>query len=164
MEYQAPTIEQQPGLADELNAYTRYVQASVGQRFLNYLIDNLFMRFGLSYVTGTALGYLLGTLSPDYASKIIYDKTSFDVLLLAYMLGILNYLTYYTFCEKVFKGYTLGKLITGTRAVGEDGNELKFKQAFLRSLARLVPFEPLSAFAQRPWHDSWTKTTVVKAR
>jgi uncharacterized RDD family membrane protein YckC len=86
------------------------------------------------------------------------------LLLILYLVGILNYLLYYTFCEKVFKGYTLGKLITGTRAIRDDGNELTFKDAILRSLSRLVPFEALSAFGYSPWHDSWTKTTVIKSR
>ncbi len=34
-------------------------QAATGQRFVNWLIDNLLMRFGLSYLTGTALGYVI---------------------------------------------------------------------------------------------------------
>ena len=122
------------------------------------------MRFGLSYVTGTLAGAFLAAVLPDYAQKIIYDRTSFDLLFIGYVIAIFNYIIYYTFCEKVFKGYTLGKLITGTKAIREDGLELNFKDAILRSLARLVPFEPFSAFSYRPWHDRWTKTMVVKAR
>ena len=66
--------------------------------------------------------------------------------------------------EKLFKGYTVGKLITGTRAIREDGKELTFKNAILRSLSRMVPFEPFSAFGGSPWHDRWTKTRVIKSR
>jgi hypothetical protein len=59
----------------------------------------------------------------------------------------------------------LGKLITGTRAIREDGVELNFKDAFLRSLSRLVPFEPFSIWSGNGiWHDSWTKTMVIKSR
>jgi uncharacterized RDD family membrane protein YckC len=164
MENENPTADHETGLSEELASYIQYEQASTGQRFLNFLIDNLLMRFGLSYLTGAAVGFLLATLFPDYASKIVYDRTSLDFILLLYMVGILNYLIYYTFCEKVFRGYTLGKLITGTRAVRDDGTELTFKDAILRSLTRLVPFEVFSALGYRPWHDAWTKTTVIKAR
>lgn len=150
--------------SDELHNLVQYEQATQGQRALNFIIDNLLMRFGLSYITGTAVGYLLGSLFPEYMMRIIDNENNFDLLMIGYIIAIFNYLIYYTICEKAFKGYTLGKLITGTRAVRNDGSELTFKDAFLRSLSRLVPFEPLSGFGQSPWHDSWTKTTVVKAR
>jgi uncharacterized RDD family membrane protein YckC len=164
MENQSPTVDQETGLAEELGSYIKYERASTGQRFLNFLIDNLLMRFGLSYITGSVVGVFLGAVFPDYASKIVSDRSSFDFIMILYLVGILNYLIYYTFCEKVFRGYTLGKLISGTRAVCEDGSELKFKDAILRSLSRLVPFEAFSALGYLPWHDSWTKTMVVKSR
>jgi uncharacterized RDD family membrane protein YckC len=76
----------------------------------------------------------------------------------------LNYIVYYTLCEKLLKGYTLGKLITGTRAIRQDGGELTFRNALLRSLSRCVPFEVFSGFNTLTWHDSWTDTKVIKAR
>jgi uncharacterized RDD family membrane protein YckC len=164
MENQDPAVNQETGLAEELGSYIQYERASLGQRFLNFLIDNLLMRFGLSYITGAAVGVFLGAAFPDYASKIVYDRTSFDFIMILYLVGILNYLIYYTFCEKVFRGYTLGKLVSGSRAIREDGTELTFKDALLRTLSRLVPFEVFSALGYRPWHDAWTKTTVIKSR
>lgn len=150
--------------SDELHNLVQYEQATKGQRFLNLIIDNALMNWGLSYITGTAIGYLLGTLFPEYMLSIVENRDSIDLLVIGYIGAFFNYLIYYTICEKAFKGYTLGKLISGTRAIRNDGSELTFKDAFLRSLSRLVPFEPLSGFGQSPWHDSWTKTTVVKAR
>jgi len=146
--------------------HLQYAEASQGQRFLNWLVDNLLMRFGLSYLTGTLVGYILGTFFPDYITAIIErgGENSFDLLFIGYLVAIFNYLFYYTICEKAFKGYTLGKLLTGTRAIRSDGLELTFKDAFLRSASRLVPFEVFSALGRRPWHDSWTKTTVIKSR
>jgi uncharacterized RDD family membrane protein YckC len=144
--------------------YIQHIPATTGQRFLNWLIDNLLMSYGLSYVTGTAVGYMIGKFFPEYASHIVYDKNTADLLVLGYAIGFFNYLIYYTICEKAFRGYTLGKLITGTRAIRDDGQELSFKNALLRSLSRLVPFEVLSGFAYKPWHDLWTKTQVIKSR
>lgn len=154
-----------PGsLAEELSSEIQYQYASTGQRFLNYLIDNLLMQFGLSYATGAAVGILLGLLFPEYIIRISENPERMDVYILGYLIAIVNYLLYYTICEKGFKGYTLGKAITGTRAIREDGDELTLRNAFLRTLSRLVPFEALSGFGGHPWHDTWTKTMVIKTR
>ena len=151
-------------LTDELNAEITYKYATTGQRFLNFLIDNVLMNYGLSYLTGTAAGFLIAAFLPDYALKISSNSDNFDLFLLGYIIAIINYLIYYTICEKAFRGYTLGKLVTGTRAIRDDGGELKLKDALLRSLSRLVPFEVFSAFGGYPWHDSWTNTRVIKSR
>ncbi|MBL0183782.1 MAG: RDD family protein [Chitinophagaceae bacterium] len=153
-------------LAEETDNLNQFVYASQGQRFLNWLIDNMLMRFGLSYLTGMAIGLLLSVIAPDFLSRIAVSegRMTFDILLLSVIVGYFNYVVYYTLCEKLFKGYTLGKIITGTKAIRQDGNELTFKDALLRSLSRCVPFEVLSGFSTLTWHDSWTDTMVVKAR
>ena len=143
-----------------------YTYASQGQRFLNYFIDNLVLRFGLSYFTGTAVGYLLGVLAPDFIVRIALSESaySWELITISVLIAYVNYIIYYSICEKLFRGYTLGKLITGTRAIRQDGDELTFKDALKRSLVRCVPFEAFSGFSTLTWHDSWTKTMVVKAR
>lgn len=139
----------------------QYEEASNGQRFLNYIIDYLVMTFGVDLLTGYLLGLLLNAVSREAAYTLFAENEVAASLLL----GILNFLIYYTFCEKIFRGYTLGKLVTGTRVIREDGQELLFSDAFLRSLSRLVPFEPLSIwFGNGMWHDTWTKTQVIKTR
>ena len=159
--YNQPT---ETGLSSELISEIQLIPASTGQRFLNFLIDNLLLRFGLSMLTGMAVGMTLAFLAPDYMLELSQSDSTFGLFALSYLIVIVNYLIYYTICEKAFKGYTLGKLITGTRAVREDGNELTLKDALLRSLSRMVPFEAFSAFGGYPWHDSWTKTRVIKSR
>ncbi|MGB4846168.1 MAG: RDD family protein [Ferruginibacter sp.] len=146
----------------ELN---QFVYATQGQRFLNWLIDNLLMRYGLSYLTGMGIGFLIGIVAPEFFENIAYDDSPFGTLFfLALFIGYLNYVIYYTLCEKLFRGYTIGKLITGTRAIRQDGEELTFRNALLRSLSRCVPLEVFSGFNTLTWHDSWTDTMVVKAR
>jgi uncharacterized RDD family membrane protein YckC len=152
------------GQQDLFDNHVEYTQASQGSRFLNFLIDNLFMRFVLSYATGYLFGYILLALAPDLLLSIADDEKGIAFILLSLALGYFNYLIYYTICEAAFNGYTLGKLITGTRAIRADGEKLRFKDALLRSLSRIVPFEVFSGLGPNPWHDSWTKTTVVKAR
>jgi len=151
-------------LSEDLFRLQQYSEASTAQRFVNFLIDNLLMRYGLSYLTGSIVGLLLGTLFPEFAARLIEPGNELGLYLLGYIIGIFNYLFYYTICEKAFKGSTLGKLVSGTRAIRNDGKELTFKDALLRTLSRIVPFEPLSAFGGNPWHDSWTNTRVIKTR
>lgn len=155
-------VQDESIFSEELHNIVQYEQATQGQRALNWIIDNILMNWGLSYVTGTAVGYLLGSLFPEFVLGLTENST--EILLIGYIIALFNYLIYYTICEKAFKGYTLGKLITGCRAVRADGAELTIKDAFLRSASRLVPFEVFSGFGQSPWHDTWTKTTVVRSR
>ena len=149
-------------LEDEANMMHEYVYASTGQRFLNFLIDNLFMNYGLSYLTGYAIGIILASIAPDLLNGISQNSASF--FLVAYLIALFNYMLYYIICEKLFNGYTLGKIISGTKAIREDGNALTFKDVLLRTVCRFVPFEAFSGFKIRPWHDEWSKTMVIKAR
>lgn len=144
--------------------YPEYQYAETWQRFVNWLIDNLLMRFGLSIITGMMLGLILGLAAPQVLEDLASDMSGGTALLFAYIIAIFNYTIYYTLCEKLFKGYTLGKLITGTRAIRQDGDELTFKDAFLRSLIRLIPFEVFSGFSTLTWHDDWTNKMVIKSR
>ncbi|HEX6193573.1 MAG TPA: RDD family protein [Chitinophagaceae bacterium] len=163
MEENVQPVEQR-GIFDN---FAEHVDASVGARFLNFLIDNLLMRFVLSYATAYLMGIILAAVAPDFIEKLTYsegDGFSGTLFFFTLIVGYLNYILYYTVCETAFKGYTLGKLVTGTRAIREDGLPLTFRDALLRTLSRLVPFEPLSAFGGNPWHDTWTKTRVIKSR
>ena len=161
----ASVDEQQDLLADESYETNDFVYATQGQRFLNWLVDNLLMRFGLSYLSGLGIGFIIGIAAPEFFENNAYDTgMSGYLVLITFLVGYLNYIVYYTVCEKLFKGYTLGKLITGTRAIRQDGGELSFRNALLRSLSRCVPFEVFSGFNTLTWHDSWTDTMVIKAR
>ena len=146
---------------DELFQFT---EASTGQRFLNYLIDAIVMQYGLGFVTGYIIVQSLVAIAPDFAYTVFQESEGFNFILASWLIAIFNYLIYYTICEKLFKGYTLGKLITGTRAIRTDGQELTFRDAILRSLSRMVPFEPFSGFGGHPWHDTWTNTMVIRTR
>jgi len=70
--------------------------------------------------------------------------------------------SYFTFMEGATGGKSIGKIITRSKAVKEDGTSITWNDALLRSLSRIVPFEPFSAFGGQPWHDRWTNTKVVR--
>lgn len=148
-------------LTNEIDPYFQYLHATQGQRFLNFIIDNILMRLTLTYASGYVVGQILQVIAPEFLLRLLDDDSKVGLYVLSYMIVIINYLVYYTLCEKLFKGQTLGKFITGTKALRTDGQELTFKDALLRSLCRLVPLEIFSGFGV-PWHDAWTNTMVVK--
>lgn len=125
-------------------------RASKTLRFVNLLIDTIAF-----YVIALVLGGFIGFNAPD-----VVENENFSIF--SYLISISLFLLYFSVFEAFTNGRTLGKLITGTRAVKEDGSALQFADAFKRALSRIVPFEAFSGFAERPWHDSWTDTTVVK--
>lgn len=124
-------------------------RASVGKRFLNYIID-IVVFYVACFLAGAIVG--LATGSPTVSQ--------FELYFIALAVFFLLY-----FVEEAFmKGKTIGKLITGTRAVNEDGTPINAKTAAIRTVIRFVPFEPFSAFGYLPWHDSWSRTIVIDER
>jgi uncharacterized RDD family membrane protein YckC len=135
------------------------VQASGGKRFANYLIDLI-----VFYLLAFMAGIVIGMLSPDTINSIDEENTEFNIVT---NLAFISIFVLYMFgTEAIFKGKTLGKLITGTRAVNEDGSNISTKTALLRGLSRVVPFEVFSALGSPsyPWHDKWTNTYVIDER
>jgi uncharacterized RDD family membrane protein YckC len=145
-------MEQQSYLSDlEFNP----VLAGAGQRFLNYLIDLIVI-----YV----LIFLLAMIFALQLYQLTLNDSVEERQLKLELIGFLFFFVYYFICETAFKGRTIGKFVTGTKAVNEDGTEITAKTALLRTLCRMVPFEPFSAFGGHPWHDKWTKTYVVNVK
>jgi uncharacterized RDD family membrane protein YckC len=155
------TMEQQNqvDLLTEIREEVNYVDpVSRGIRFVNYLIDQI--TIGVIF---NGLDYMFAaTSNGNYGDEAILQGNMMVVWIrLLYSLGVT--VGYYTLFEAATKGRTLGKMLTNTTAITQDGSPFTFKHALLRSLCRLIPFEPLSAlFGYMPWHDSLTKTAVVK--
>jgi uncharacterized RDD family membrane protein YckC len=136
--------------------------ASVGVRFANLLIDTIFY-YGIMILIGIALGIILESTGGDIEKSFLVGEDAGSISL-QYLVSFASYLGLFTVLEGAAKGKTPGKLITGTRALKMDGSDLTWKDAFMRSLCRIVPFEAFSAFGGNPWHDRWTNTIVVKER
>jgi uncharacterized RDD family membrane protein YckC len=145
--YAAPKADDSPAPPVEGASELNY--ASMGTRFLNYLIDGV-VRVLLWIPLGLAMASA-GMGFNDRLSNFVLDA----ILVIVYS----------TILEGLF-GVTIGKLITGTRVVDEEGNRPTFGQILGRSFARLVPFEPFSFFNNPSvgWHDRWSGTRVVKVR
>lgn len=143
---------EQTNLLNEFSEPT-FEYAGAGQRFVNYLID-LIVFYVLMFIVGIFIGIA--------AVAGVASTESIAITILTYVFAIALFLLYYTLLEGS-KGKTLGKLVTKTKVVTEDGSPMTYSKAFLRSLSRLVPFEPLSVFfGLKMWHDQWTNTMVIK--
>lgn len=134
-------------------------RANQGIRFANYLIDLV-----VFYLIYFLIGVIYYIANPDLINSVELESDSNEWS--TRLLTMLFYSLYMGSMEAAFKGKTLGKLITGTRAVNEDGSTLQTGKAFARGFIRAVPFCAFSALGDpcNPWQDRWTDTMVIKER
>ena len=132
--------------------------APVSLRFVNHLVD-MIVFYVFFFVCMFVIGLLLAVSGDANAGGL---GESGGGMMLFYLLAFALMVVYYTLVEGASGGRSIGKLMTGTVAVREDGGRITWKDALLRSLCRLIPFEAFSAFGGHPWHDTMTKTMVVK--
>jgi uncharacterized RDD family membrane protein YckC len=157
MDYQ----DQTDLLQDEQNELGYVDPANRGLRFANYLIDQivLIVIFNIVVVIWTVIATASGGVTPE---KYLASNDIMVLLGRRILISAVITILYYTISETVMNGRTLGKLATGTIAITQDGTPFTFKHALVRSLCRAIPFEAFSAFGYMPWHDSISKTAVVK--
>ena len=131
------------------------VRATHGQRFANYLIDVF-----VFYILIFGFGVLIALISPSILAGID-DGPGFS--LLDRLFTLIFYALYMGIQETIFKGRSIGKLISGTKAVNFDGSQINAGKAFTRGFSRAVPFCVLSALGSPciPWQDKWTDTIVI---
>lgn len=145
-------------LLKDFHSVTSLEEASTGQRFANYLVDLVaFIAFMFLY---GVLSFFVVRVTGISIDPFDEDGNGF----VQNIYSLLFYAFFYSVVEGLTKGRSLGKLTTRTKVVHKEGQPLKFKDFVLRSLCRIVPFEPFSAFGGYPWHDTWTKTRVVQIR
>ena len=139
------------------NRYTIMPDASKGKRFGNYIIDRICM-FVLAFMVG--VGIVL--IDPGSEGGWLLNSGAIG----NYLFGSIIALGYYTLTEGLLGGKSIGKFITGTRTVRQDGGSVDFMDVLMRTLSRLVPFEAFSFLGSddRGWHDEWTNTKVVDER
>ncbi|MBF4514853.1 RDD family protein [Flavobacterium sp. ANB] len=131
--------------------------ASNGSRFLNYILD-LVAFVIIFFLFCIALGIFIGLIGK---TDWITDMGELGWNLIAFTL----FLLYYTLLEGFF-GRSIGKFITGTILVDENGQRPSFGTVFKRSLCRLIPFDAFSFLGSdgRGWHDTISDTYVVNKK
>ncbi len=79
-----------------------------------------------------------------------------------------NYITnlavalYYYFYMEFFYSQTIGKFVTKTKVHCDRGSY--FRAILIRTIARFIPFEPLSFLSKKKsgWHDRFSNTVLIK--
>ncbi len=150
-------METESHLSEFLNIDADYERVSHMKRLGNYIVDIIGF-----YILIIFFGLFMGLFFPEVLSDIDFEESGIG--LLDRLVTLLFYALYMGVSETVFKGRSLGKFATGTRAVNLDGSSITTKTAFLRGLSRAVPFAAISALGSpsNPWQDKWTNTMVVK--
>ena len=130
-------------------------RATKGKRFANYIIDLIVCTI-LGALFGAVLGVVLVLTNANVDS--FFDNKFFN-----YALGVLINIIYFTIIE-ASSGRSIGKLITKTKVVNEDGSKMDFKTSLIRSLCRNIPFNAFSFLNEEAsgWHDKFSKTKVVE--
>lgn len=138
----------------------RYGPAGGGKRFLNYLIDQVGqLVFIFTFFVGLVILEEFGLLSGIAAwLDNISGIQSYGI---AYGCSVM----YFMFFESLF-ARTPAKWITGTKVVTPTGGKPGLMKIFLRTVYRIVPFEPFSFLggSSSGWHDRWSHTLVVDLR
>lgn len=135
--------------------------ASTGKRFCNYFLDLLGI-YCLSYPFWYIAGVILSLLGME---DVINMLVEFEENGGNFLLGIPLFIFYYYIFESIFKK-TPAKFITRTKILNLNGSKPTKGKIFIRSLCRIIPFEPISGFGSvhdvwYGWHDNLSGTMVV---
>lgn len=137
-------------------------KAGLGLRFLNYIIDfitSVIIMWIFIAIIIVILSIVKGIDVNESLDDLADLNPLVDRIVTLLMYAFIMFLT-----EKITKGRSLGKLITGTRVVKSDGSELTTDDLLKRNFSRAVPFDQLSFLGSNGWHDKWSDTNVVKIK
>ena len=128
------------------------------QRLGHYVLDYLIIIF-LAFI----LGIVLYIISPQLVENLDKFGLKINLIIFDYEIDLFGYglLVLYYFVSEMLLQRTIGKFATNTIVIDEYGNKPSNKAIFIRSISRLIPFEPLSCLGERGWHDTISKTFVV---
>jgi len=128
-------------------------------RMVNLLID-VFAIYAFAFIL-LIIATLIALVWSDAMSVWLTGMTDTGYNIL----GAVIMSAYYIITELTMQR-TLGKYITGTMVVMEDGSKPQARAIVIRTLCRFLPFEVFSFFRSYPrgWHDNSSGTYVVKAK
>ncbi|AQX06940.1 RDD family protein [Elizabethkingia meningoseptica] len=131
-------------------------------RFFNHLID-LSAFYILILFIGLIIGIWHSLTNSELAYSLIQAMNNVNGLVDRVFTMIL-YAVFLFLQEWIFKGRSIGKFITGTKAVNETNKPLNTIDLLKRNLTRAVPFEAFSFLGNLGLHDKWSDTRVVKIK
>ncbi len=135
---------------------TEEILATHSQRFLNLLMDYIAQLFLFIIAFSVAAVIAESNGNKEFMANFVKN----DIAQYTFVTCIA--LVYYNVFE-IFFARTVGKFITQTIVVDENGEKPNHETIMVRTLCRLIPFEIFSFIGMpaRGWHDSISKTYVV---
>jgi len=139
---------------------TKDVLATNNKRLANYVVD-VIAQYAISY----SLVLVAEQLYVYFESDWLYNFLTNDGFLFNLLSGYGLLVVYYTIFETLTQR-SLGKYITGTKVLVQDGSVPSAGTIALRSLCRVIPFEHFSFLGDKQggWHDRFTSTVVVNVK
>ena len=137
---------------------TEDLLASKGQRFANYIIDVIIIYILIIIVT-----FVVTIVSIALDSTEIIERLKNIGTLETYLIFFSIMIPYYTLFEAK-SSRTIGKFISKTMVIMEDGSKPDLGTSLKRTLCRIIPFEIFSFLSSdgRGWHDTIPNIYVVK--
>jgi uncharacterized RDD family membrane protein YckC len=125
--------------------------ASKGRRFGTFAVD-----YACYLVFAFIVGALIGLVFGQAGVAAIRKMPDF-------VFGVTLFFGYYVLFEGIW-ARTPGKWAFGTVVVNESGTRPSFGQVLGRTACRFIPFEAFSFFGSGGWHDTLSKTRVMRCR
>jgi uncharacterized RDD family membrane protein YckC len=132
------------------NVQIAYRPAGLGTRFSAWMLDTLFVTlvsiaaFILAMTVASATGVVLKRIgSLDPANEKDARQISFYFLAFAWLFWGFGSFLYFTLCELLGRGQTIGKRVSRVRVVKTDGFSLDAASILLRNIFRLVDQLPV---------------------
>lgn len=131
------------------------MQAPKSLRFAHLIIDYL---ASMAFVF--VLLFILVFIATIFGDTSLLAWTSSESISVNIVCILLVLLYYFGF--EAITSRTLGKFITGCIVVTEDGEKPTTSDILSRTFCRIIPFEIFSFLGEVGWHDSISRTRVVK--
>lgn len=154
----ATKIESVKQVIEEKETKDKELESSIvssGTRLIHTIIDSIclfILIFFLSFILG-----LFSFIFGDFLN--INDLT---ISLLEFTTILLAFFLYFVYMEFKFQK-TVGKFITKTKVIMNDGRKPDINEIFIRTACRLIPLDNISfIFTKNGFHDRLSNTTVIK--
>lgn len=118
-------------------------------RLIHFIVD-LIAFFLTAMILSIILNFFLPTTDQD------------TMTLIGYGLFLFAFFLYFVIMEYKYQK-TIGKFLTKTKVVMNDGRKPELNEIFIRTACRLIPLDRISfLFTRNGFHDRLSNTTVIK--
>lgn len=116
----------------------------------------------INFIVDTIAFFIVTIILLSILDLFVTRTNQSFMTMVAYLMFPLVFFGYYVFMETKYQK-TIGKFITKTRVVTQDGAKPEVGDIVRRTFCRLIPFDSISfLFIQNGFHDKLSDTTIIK--